>query len=119
MRRAISIIYVFIVLWTMALVVSAYSYIGFEQITVAAAATGFTAAKITPPGRPEATIASCRLETAEIRWRIDGLPGSATVGTLLEPGDILTVTGHDALLVFSSFRTGATSGVLDCTYSAP
>jgi hypothetical protein len=118
MRRLTSIVYLAILCGSMAWL-SAYSYVGFEQITVAAAAIGFTTAKITPPGRPEATIASCRLETAEIRWRIDGLPGSATVGTLLEPGDILTVTGHDALVTFSAFRTGATSGQLDCNYSAP
>lgn len=98
---------------------SAYSYIGFEQITVANTALGFTAAKITPPGRPEATQASCRLETAEIRWRIDGLPATTTVGILLQPGDVLTVTGHDVMATFSMIRTTATSGLLSCNYSAP
>lgn len=98
---------------------SAWSYLNFEQVTVAATSIGFTATKITPAGLPMATIASCRLETAEVRWTIDGTVPTTAVGTLLEIGDILTVTGHDALSTFRAIRTGGTSGVLDCTYSAP
>lgn len=98
---------------------SAISYIAFEQITVANVSIGFTAATITPGGLPEATIASCRLETAEIRWRIDGQVPTTTVGTLLEIGDTIVITGHDSLVRFRSIRTGGSSGTLSCHYSAP
>lgn len=99
----------------------AYSYLGFEQITVAASAIGFTAAKITPNTATvkDATQATCRLETAEVRYTVDTTTPTTTVGTLLEVGDTLTLTGHDVLTNFKAIRTGATSGVLDCTYSAP
>jgi hypothetical protein len=93
-------------------------YIDDEQITVANTAIGFTAAKITPGGKPQATVAVCRLETAEIRYRTSGVAATSTVGALLEPGDVLTVTGHDLLVNFSAIRTGASSGQLDCTYVA-
>lgn len=95
------------------------SYLAFEQVTVANSAIGFTATKITPTGGPMATQASCRLETAEIRYTVDLTAPTTTVGTLLEPGDTLVLSGHDVLANFKAIRTGATSGVLDCTYSTP
>ena len=95
------------------------SYVAFEQITVAAASIALTGTKITPTGLPMATYASCRLETAQIRWTIDGTVPTTTVGTPLEPGDILELTGHDLLAQFRSIRTTATSGTLNCVYVAP
>lgn len=94
------------------------AYLAFEQVTVANTSIGFTGSKITPTGLPMATSASCRLETAEIRYTIDGTVPTTTVGTLLEIGDVLTLNGHDVLAQFRAIRTGSTSGVLDCTYSA-
>lgn len=97
----------------------AYSYLAYEQVTVANSSIGLTATKITPTGLPMATKASCRLETAEIRYVIDGSAPTTTVGTPLEPGDVLDLDGHDVLVNFRAIRTGATSGVLNCSYSAP
>lgn len=94
------------------------AYRAFEQITVANTAIGFTAAKITPAGLPQATLAQCRLETAQVRFTIDGTTPTSSVGTLLEIGDWLTISGHDSLERFRAIRTGSTSGQLDCTYSA-
>lgn len=99
--------------------VSASSYIAFEQITVAAASIGFTAAKITPPGLPQATSAVCRLETAEIRYTLDGTTPSTTVGTPMEALETLTFTGQDVLAKFRAIRTTGVSGQLDCHYFAP
>lgn len=110
------------VLLSTTMLMQAVSYINFEQVTVANSSIGFTATKVEPNGTggtPQATIASCRLETAEIRYQIDGTAPTTTVGTLLEIGDILTVTGHDSIMRFRAIRTGATSGVLSCTYSQP
>jgi hypothetical protein len=91
----------------------------FEQITVDNTAGGvaMTTTKITPVGQPQAQYASCRLETAEIRYTIDGTVPTTTVGTLLEIGDTLPIAGHDRLFKFRAIRTGAVSGVLDCTYT--
>lgn len=94
------------------------SYYAFEQVTVDNTAGGkaLTSSKITPSGQPMATSASCRLETAEIRYTIDGTAPTTTVGTLLEPGDTLVISGHDVLVTFRAIRTGASSGIFDCNY---
>jgi hypothetical protein len=98
------------------------SYIAFEQVTVANTSIGFTATKVEPNGTggaPQATMATCRLETAEIRYQVDGTAPTTTVGTLLEVGDVLTLNGHDSIMRFRGIRTGASSGVLSCNYSQP
>jgi hypothetical protein len=98
---------------------SAYTYLAYEQVTVANTAIGFTTAKITPGG-PMPTMAQCRLETAQVRWTIDGVTApTTTVGTLLEVGDAIALNGHDVLVNFRAIRTGGSSGVLNCTYSTP
>lgn len=89
----------------------------FEQITVAASSIGFTSATIQAGnGHPQMNKAVCRLETAQIRFRVDGTAPTSSVGTLLEVGDILTLTDPNELQQFRSIRTGATSGLLDCAY---
>lgn len=96
------------------------TYIAFEQITVAAASIGMTLATINVGnGHPQANSATCRLETAEIRWRMDGAAPTTTVGTLMYVGDVIVVSGNDTMNRFRAIRTGATSGVLSCTYVAP
>jgi hypothetical protein len=99
----------------------AVSYITFEQITVTNTAIGFTTAKITPnpAGGVQPNIAVCRLRTAEISYTIDGTTPTSSVGMLLEVGDVLTVVGHDNMARFLAIRTTASSGQLDCTYTAP
>lgn len=101
-------------------VAAQYRYTAFEQITVAAVSIGFTSATINEgSGHPQATIASCRLETAQIRYRVDGTAPTSSVGTLLEIGDIITLTSPDLVRNFRAIRTGGTSGVLDCSYFTP
>lgn len=95
-------------------------YYGYEQITITGTAIGFTGSKISgqSTGHPQATRALCRLETAEIRYRTDGGTPTASVGTLLEPGDVLDMRDAIALPQFLAIRTGATSGSLSCTYTS-
>jgi hypothetical protein len=99
------------------LVAAQQAYLAFEQITVAGTAIGFTAATVNGSDA-QATVAMCRLRTAEISYRFDGGTPTSSVGTLLEVGDTLTLTGHDVLLKFLAIRTTGTSGQLDCTYSS-
>lgn len=79
----------------------------FEQITVAGSAIGVTAAIV-------AGMSGCgfRLETAQIRWRIDAAP-TASVGTVLEVGDVLTLTRIEDAQRVKFIRTGTTSGLLN------
>lgn len=103
----------------------AVSYNNFEQITVDATAGGvpFTAGLILPNvnGSPQqATIAVCRVRTAEISYRTDGRGAvTASVGTLLEVGDTIRVDGYDSLVRFRAIRTTGSSGQLDCNYYVP
>ncbi len=97
----------------------AATYAKLEQLTVANSAVGFTAANInnTNGSHPAATSGVCRLELAEVRFAIDGTTPTTTVGTLLEIGDQLVLTGNDTLNNFKAIRTGAVSGQLDCIYT--
>lgn len=108
-----------LVLWSVSAATAQNPYFGYEQITVANTAIGFTTAKIVEGGgHPQATRAYCRLETAEIRYRVDGGTPTTTVGTLLEPGDALEIPDPIQIPQFLAIRTGATSGSLSCTYSS-
>lgn len=104
-----------------------YSYLAFEQVTVAASSIGFTIAKICPdsqstafcgPGGRIATIATCTLETANVNFTIDRTTPTSSVGMLWTSGTTLTFNGADVLQNFRAIRTTGSSGQLDCTYAA-
>ena len=84
----------------------------FESVTVAATAQALTSATVSTH-----TYGVLTLETASIRFRLDGVDPTAAEGHLLQVGDTLILTSNADLLSFRGFRTGATSGVLKCTYS--
>jgi hypothetical protein len=90
----------------------------FEQVTVsnAAAGKGFTAAVFAPDGQFPAVMAVCGLETNPIRFRLDGLAPSATVGQLAVAGAQIEACGTLALRTFLAIRQGAADGVLSCHY---
>lgn len=88
-----------------------YSVVSYESITVTAApAVSIGAATLTNV----LTNGSCsgRLETAQIRFRIDGTDPTAAEGVLLEIGDVITITKLGNLTRFRAIKTGATNGVL-------
>lgn len=84
----------------------------FETVTFAGSSIGFTATTIRPSGEPPMTVCSGKLETAQIRFRYDGTAPTTTVGSLADPGDIITIRGLSHLTDFRGIRTGATSGVV-------
>jgi hypothetical protein len=85
----------------------------FESVTVANTAIGLTAATYTPrSGSSQVVRCTMRLETAQVRFRYDGTNPTSSEGTLLEVGEVLTLSGFDFLEDFRAIRTGATSGVL-------
>ena len=73
---------------------------------------GFTGAKITGQTKAFVTV-----ETAQIRFTLDGTAPTTAVGHLLEIGDILKLDSTADLASFRAIRTGAVSASLQCTYS--
>jgi hypothetical protein len=84
----------------------------YESITVAGTSIGLTTATY---GR--ATWGICRVETAEIRYTMDGAttPTDA-IGVLLEPFEWVILNNPDQLRNFRAIRTTGTSGYLKCHY---
>lgn len=88
----------------------------YEQLTVAGSSVGITVATTLRPnsaGQPQMAACSLRLETAEIRYRMDGTAPTSSVGTPLEPGEIIPYIGYADALAIRFIRTTSTSGVLN------
>lgn len=85
----------------------------FETLTIADTASGFTAATIS--GYSSAVCGP--LQTAQIRFRVDGTSPDASTGHLLEVGQLLVIENGVEMANFKGIRTGASSGILPCTYS--
>jgi len=83
----------------------------YESITVADSAIGLTAAKYLDAEHAEMT-----LETAQIRFRLDGTDPTSSEGHLVEVGDVITLNSAAQIADFKATRTGSTSGVLKVTY---
>lgn len=87
----------------------------WEKLTVAGTAVGLSSTTITPSGRPDRKACILTLETAQIRWRVDGTSPDATTGHIMDPGGAITVRGQADLSRFRAIRTGGSSGVLSVT----
>ena len=87
------------------------SWNGFESITVSGSVGGLTARTIA--GQRNALIT---VETAQIRFTIDGTTVTASAGHVLNVGDVLELDSSEALTAFSAIRTGGTSGTIRCSY---
>ena len=94
----------------------------YESITVADTAIGFTASIV---ASNPVTMVTCTLETAQVRFRVDGTDPTSTTGHPLETGQWICIGkctgtgGMPSLQQISNFkaiRTGGSSGVLTCTY---
>lgn len=96
-------------------------YYASEAITVdnTSGGVGFSTTLINGDGHPQAQTATCTLETATIRYQIDGTAPTAAVGMLVAIGQTFTLSGNKALRQFRAIRTGGSSGALSCTYSNP
>lgn len=86
-------------------------YDTFESITVSGAAGGLTSGTIA--GMKSALIT---VETAQVRFTLDGTTVTATAGHLLEVGDVLELDSFNSMELVSFIRTGGTSGTLRCSY---
>jgi hypothetical protein len=85
---------------------------GYEAVTIAAASKELTATTYLI-----ARSGLCRLETAPIRYTLDGstVP-TDTVGIILNPLEWIILENKDQIRNFRGFRTTGTSGSLKCFY---
>jgi hypothetical protein len=90
-----------------------YAPVAYESVTVANTAIGLTASSTAAPIRNAATLT---LETAQIRFRVDGTDPTSSEGHLLEIGDTLELCNQEEVKNFKAIRTGSTSGVLKVSY---
>ena len=99
----------FLLIFLSVSVVMADSY---EAVTIANASKELTAATY---GRARAGL--CRLETAPIRYTLDGstVPTDA-VGILINPLEWIILENPDQIRNFRGYRTTGTSGSLKCFY---
>ena len=84
----------------------------YESIIVADSAIGFDAAKLAEGSKR----VFCTLETAQIRFRTDGVDPTSSEGHLLEVGDVLPLAGKGTLSRFRVIRVGVTSGLLKVSH---
>lgn len=86
-----------------------------ESITVSATAIPLTFTNIVPTtGRPAERLL-VTLETDNVRYTYDGTTPTATVGHLLNVGDVLTLNGHGNIRRFQAIRV-TTDATLKVTY---
>ncbi len=80
-----------------------------ESLTVTGTAGGLTLATVRAAGEDHAVIT---VETATIRFAVDGTTATATVGHVASPGDVITLDSSAELTNFSAIRTTGTSATL-------
>ena len=82
-----------------------------ETLTVADTAVGLTSATYSDATRAEMT-----LETAQIRFWVDGTAPTTSAGILVNVGDVVVLNSAAQIANFKAIRTGSTSGVLSIQY---
>ena len=97
---------------------AAYAY---EAITIddTTGGKGFTAANITRASTHYGSDVKgilITVETAPIRFTVDGTAPTSSIGHLLNIGDIYTCNGEDALK-FRAIRSTSVSASIKCTYN--
>jgi len=84
----------------------------FETLTISATAVALSADIYSKNDGLEccdkATIA---VETASLRYRVDGGAPTATVGLLANDGDIITLDGRSEIKLFRAVRVGVDSKI--------
>lgn len=88
----------------------------FEQVTISTASLGFTSTKYDPGNGTPAIHALVTVESAQIRYTVDGTTPTTMVGHLKEVGDEFEVWGSTDIKNFRAIRTGGTDASLAVTY---
>lgn len=93
--------------------IAGQTFSAFETITVSSTAIGLTAGSIN--GK---SIAFLTLETAQIRYRLDGTNPTASVGHILDAGDNLSLDGVGTLANLKMIRVGGSDGTIQASYGS-
>lgn len=89
----------------------------FETITVSTAAIGFTSTKIVNSTTGlSASYAFFTLETADIRYRVDGVDPTAAIGHAAAASSANYVCGMAAVKAFRAIRSGGSDSTMRVTY---
>ena len=86
-------------------------YANFESVTVAASSTSLTSATY-----GDAQFAFITVETAAVRFTVDGTTVSASVGHVLEPGDSLMLDRNSQIAEVRFYRRDGVSATLRVSY---
>jgi acyl-coenzyme A thioesterase PaaI-like protein len=81
----------------------------YQALTIADTAVGLAAATTDPTGHQQMQYGLGRLETADVRYRMDGTAPTSTEGVLLATGSLIELNGHDALKRIKFIRTGSSA----------
>lgn len=97
-------------------VIGKYIPYAFETVTVAGTAIGLTNSATYLASTPKPKKVCITVETAQLRYRIDGTDPDASTGHVLVPTQSLVLEGYSQLNNFKAIRTGGTSSVIQVTY---
>jgi len=89
---------------------------GFEQITVSNSVKTLTESKYVKDNF-YAKKALITIESAQVRWTIDGTTPTSSIGHLNNPFDSITLIGTANIKGFKIIRAGATNAKISVTYS--
>jgi hypothetical protein len=89
--------------------------IGHESVTVSTVAVGVTTTvlKGVLPAAAQITV-----ETASIRYCVDGTTATASVGHRADPGDVIELSDRGEVTNFSAIRKDGTDATLKVTHGA-
>lgn len=90
------------------------SVVGFETMTVDNTAAGIGPTAATKTNATAAFFGP--VETADVRWRVDGTAPTASVGHLLPVQKTLYIEGSDLINKILFIRTGGASASVPVTY---
>lgn len=85
----------------------------FEQLTIDATVGGKA---LTSATYGTARYAEISVETAPIRFTVDGTPPTITLGHLVSPNDVIRIDSAEDIAAFRAIRATATSGVINVSY---
>ncbi|MBM4274588.1 MAG: hypothetical protein FJ134_09050 [Deltaproteobacteria bacterium] len=93
---------------------------GYEEVTVGAGVAVLSSSKLKPTSGPfsrmMARAALLSLEEGDIRFRIDGSSPATSSGHYFSSGDVLVISGNQALRQFKAVKVAEANGTLRVTY---
>lgn len=110
MKKLLAVVLAF----ALAAVASAQSAPVVEVITVSTTALSLATDTVGGRGtaRPEARYCFLSLETAAVRWRVDGIAPTDSTGHVMASGSSLELYGHETISRFKVIRDTGSDGVL-------